>query len=65
MCQSRVSAAYQDQKEWTRKSILNVARVGYFSSDGAVHEYCAKVWKIKSHKPKLEAELPSEESVEA
>jgi starch phosphorylase len=27
-------------------SILNVARVGRFSSDRAIHEYCEKIWKV-------------------
>jgi starch phosphorylase len=46
-CQSRVSAAYQDQKKWTRMSILNTARMGKFSSDRAIREYCDDIWKIK------------------
>jgi starch phosphorylase len=46
-CQSRVSAAYKDQKQWTRMSILNTARMGKFSSDRAIREYCEDIWKIK------------------
>jgi glycogen phosphorylase len=30
-----------------RKGILNMARVGYFSSDRAVAEYCKKIWKVE------------------
>jgi len=45
-CQAKVSIAYLNQKEWTRMSILNVARMGQFSSDRAVGEYCKQVWKI-------------------
>jgi starch phosphorylase len=47
-CQERVSQAYQDPAGWTRESILNVARIGYFSSDRAIREYCNRVWKIRS-----------------
>ncbi len=43
-CQRRVSAAYADQKSWTRMSILNCARVGRFSSDRSIREYCRNIW---------------------
>jgi starch phosphorylase len=45
--QGKVSRVYLNQEQWTRMSILNVARVGKFSSDRAVREYCDKIWKIK------------------
>jgi glycogen phosphorylase len=43
-CQQRVSAAYGDRKNWTRMSILNSARVGRFSSDRSIREYCRHIW---------------------
>jgi starch phosphorylase len=43
-CQARVDAAFQDKKEWTRKTILNVANVGRFSIDRLVREYASEVW---------------------
>jgi starch phosphorylase len=46
-CQSRVSAAYRRTKEWTRMSILNTARMGKFSSDRAIREYCEDIWRIE------------------
>lgn len=45
-CQETVSATYSNQEEWTRKSILNTAGMGYFSSDRSIREYCEKVWKV-------------------
>ncbi len=45
-CQSNVSEAYQDQERWSRTSILNVARLGYFSSDRSIREYCQNIWKV-------------------
>jgi len=45
--QDSVDLAYQDKAAWTRKSILNVARCGFFSSDRAVAEYAEKIWKAE------------------
>jgi len=44
--QQRVSDAYLDPVNWTRMSILNSARVGRFSSDRSVREYCRDIWHI-------------------
>ena len=45
--QDKVAELYQNQLEWTKKSIYNVARVGKFSSDRSVSEYTKKIWKVK------------------
>ena len=44
-CQDQASAAYIDTERWTRMSILNVARIGKFSSDRAIRDYCSEIWK--------------------
>ena len=46
-CQARVSEAYRDQQNWTRMSILNCARVGRFSSDRSIREYCRDIWNVE------------------
>ncbi len=46
-CQERVSKAYRDQSGWARMSIRNVARMGKFSSDRSVREYCEKIWRVR------------------
>ncbi len=43
-CQQRVNDAYRDRANWTRMSILNCARVGRFSSDRSIREYCRDIW---------------------
>jgi starch phosphorylase len=52
--QDNVSAIYKDVDKWTQKSILNVARMGKFSSDRSVQEYAKNIWKVKPVKLKIE-----------
>jgi starch phosphorylase len=44
--QQRVSDAFRDEESWTRMSILNCARVGRFSSDRSIREYCRDIWQV-------------------
>jgi len=44
--QQQVSDAYRDERTWTRMSILNSARVGRFSSDRSIREYCRDIWHV-------------------
>ncbi|MGB0970797.1 MAG: glycogen/starch/alpha-glucan phosphorylase [Mycobacterium sp.] len=46
-CQQRVSDTWRDTEAWTRKSILNSARSGKFSSDRAIAEYCDDIWNVQ------------------
>ncbi|HKZ40601.1 MAG TPA: glycogen/starch/alpha-glucan phosphorylase, partial [Candidatus Hodarchaeales archaeon] len=55
-CQKQVSRSYLKQEEWTRKSILNVARIGKFSSDRTISEYSREIWNAKPVHIKLEEE---------
>jgi len=45
--QEQVGRVYRNPKEWTRRSILNTANMGKFSSDRSVLEYARKIWDVK------------------
>jgi starch phosphorylase len=46
-CQEKVSKAYLDQEKWTEMSILNSVRMGKFSSDRTIREYCKEIWSVE------------------
>jgi starch phosphorylase len=51
--QEEVARAYQDREGWAKKAILNVARVGRFSSDRTIQQYADEIWKIQPVKVEL------------
>jgi starch phosphorylase len=44
--QQRVSDLFRDRQAWARQAVLNVARVGYFSSDRSIREYAEDIWGL-------------------
>ena len=44
--QAKAEAAYQDREEWIKKSILNTAKSGKFSSDCTIREYARDIWNL-------------------
>jgi starch phosphorylase len=42
----RLAALWATPEEWTRRSILNVAGSGRFSSDRTIAEYATEIWKV-------------------
>ena len=44
--QDEVGETWRDTPTWTRKSILNSARSGKFSSDRPITEYCDEIWNV-------------------
>ena len=50
----KASKEFRKRPTWTKKAILNVARIGKFSSDRTVSEYAREVWKIE--RPRIQDE---------
>jgi glycogen phosphorylase len=49
--QEKAAEAFCDRNRWSRISILNVARIGKFSSDRAIREYARDIWNIATDAP--------------
>ncbi|GAA3914854.1 glycogen phosphorylase [Gibbsiella dentisursi] len=45
--QDRVDEVYSNQDDWTRRTVLNIANMGYFSSDRTIQEYADEIWHIE------------------
>jgi glycogen phosphorylase len=52
--QDEAGQIFQNQHRWTRMSILNAARMGKFSSDRAIREYCRDIWQAQPMEVDLE-----------
>ena len=50
-CQKHIDSVYLNQQEWNRKSILNIANMGKFSSDRTIQEYADTIWDVKPVSP--------------
>jgi len=46
-CQERVEEAFRTPERWARMAILNIAHMGYFSSDRSIREYAERIWNMK------------------
>ena len=45
--QERVDVVYRDRTSWLKKSLLNIARVGKFSSDRTITQYAREIWNLR------------------
>ena len=45
-CQQKVGKHFQDKESWTKMAILNVARMGKFSTDRTIREYAKEIWGV-------------------
>lgn len=46
-CQDQVDAIYRDGDEWTRRAIINVAKMGPFSADRTIRDYAEEIWNVR------------------
>jgi starch phosphorylase len=46
-CQDLVANTWKNTNKWNKMAIMNVARMGKFSSDRSIQDYCEKIWKVK------------------
>jgi len=51
--QKKVGIAYQNESQWAKSAILNVAKSGKFSSDRTIEEYATEIWKLNKVKVEL------------
>jgi starch phosphorylase len=45
--QRAIAQLWHDQGEWTRRAILNTARMGWFSADRAILDYASDIWNAQ------------------
>lgn len=45
--QAEVDATYQNADIWARKALINIANMGFFSSDRSIEEYARDIWEIE------------------
>jgi len=49
--QNAVDIRWRDRKSWWRASILNTARMAWFSSDRAIRQYADEIWRVPVREP--------------
>lgn len=45
--QEEIAAAYTDKKAWAKKTLINIANSGKFSSDRTIEDYVRDIWHLK------------------
>jgi glycogen phosphorylase len=43
----KVYQDYENQEEWNKKVLVNIAKAGFFSSDRTIEQYNKDIWKLK------------------
>lgn len=45
-CQERAGKLFKDRAAWVVRSIMTTSRIGAFSSDRSIREYCDRIWHV-------------------
>lgn len=53
--QRQIDRAFADHADWTRRCVLNTARVGWFSSDRTIRGYARDIWRAMPAEPSMSA----------
>ena len=53
--QYKADEHYRNVSAWRKSALINIANMGFFSSDRSIADYCRDIWYIK---PLSEKELP-------
>ncbi len=48
--QKEAEAVYRDKRLWAKKAIINIANMGFFSSDRTIRQYADEIWNVQSIK---------------
>ncbi|HIU75074.1 MAG TPA: glycogen/starch/alpha-glucan phosphorylase [Candidatus Pelethocola excrementipullorum] len=43
----RLYADYEDQMDWNKKALINIAKAGFFSSDRTIEQYNEDIWHLR------------------
>lgn len=57
-------AAYQDQKNWAKMALTNIAMAGFFSSDRTIAQYNSDIWKLKDLDVYADEDEPSKTALQ-
>jgi len=61
--QDRVSQDFQDKRAWARKTVLNIAAGGFFSSDRTIRDYAENIWGAEPCSVSMDAESVAADAV--
>ena len=59
--QNDLDLAYRDKERWSRMSLINISKSGFFSSDRSIEEYASRIWnlsKVKFNTKKVATKAP-------